>query len=60
MQFDYLVMPYIVCLFILLTWFLFEHVQFPYYEFVDRASMYKVGSVFYAIYFIVSFPMFLR
>lgn len=34
--------------------------NFPYYDFVDRASMYKVGSVFYAIYFIVSFPMFLR
>ncbi|TYG60354.1 hypothetical protein ES288_D07G062100v1 [Gossypium darwinii] len=34
--------------------------EFPYYDFVDRASMYKVGSLFYAIYFIVSFPMFLR
>ncbi|KAE8688938.1 Cycloeucalenol cycloisomerase [Hibiscus syriacus] len=34
--------------------------NFPYYDFVDRASMYKVGSLFYAIYFIVSFPMFLR
>lgn len=34
--------------------------NFPYYEFVDRASMYKVGCLFYAIYFIVSFPMFLR
>ncbi|ESR53329.1 Cycloeucalenol cycloisomerase [Citrus sinensis] len=34
--------------------------NFPYYEFVDRASMYKVGSLFYAIYFIISFPMFLR
>lgn len=34
--------------------------NFPYYEFVDRESMYKVGSLFYAIYFIVSFPMFLR
>lgn len=37
-----------------------QYLQFPYYEFVDRASMYKVGSLFYAIYFIVSFPMFLR
>jgi hypothetical protein len=36
------------------------YMQFPYYEFVDRDSMYKVGSLFYAIYFIVSFPMFLR
>ncbi|KAE8694544.1 Cycloeucalenol cycloisomerase [Hibiscus syriacus] len=34
--------------------------NFPYYDFMDRASMYKVGSLFYAIYFIVSFPMFLR
>uniref|UniRef100_A0A1D1YJS6 Cycloeucalenol cycloisomerase n=1 Tax=Anthurium amnicola TaxID=1678845 RepID=A0A1D1YJS6_9ARAE len=34
--------------------------NFPYYQFVDRGSMYKVGSLFYAIYFIVSFPMFLR
>ncbi|XP_042492334.1 cycloeucalenol cycloisomerase isoform X1 [Macadamia integrifolia] len=34
--------------------------NFPYYSFVDQASMYKVGSLFYAIYFIVSFPMFLR
>ncbi|XP_020524919.1 cycloeucalenol cycloisomerase isoform X1 [Amborella trichopoda] len=34
--------------------------NFPYYDFVDRASMYKIGSLFYAIYFIVSFPMFIR
>ncbi|URE29971.1 hypothetical protein MUK42_06153 [Musa troglodytarum] len=34
--------------------------NFPYYEFLNRESMYKVGSLFYAIYFIVSFPMFLR
>ncbi|XVF49655.1 hypothetical protein PTKIN_Ptkin04bG0030200 [Pterospermum kingtungense] len=34
--------------------------NFPYYDFVDRASMYKVGSLFYALYFLVSFPMFLR
>ncbi|KAK4747260.1 hypothetical protein SAY87_026297 [Trapa incisa] len=34
--------------------------NFPYYSFVDRASMYTVGSLFYAIYFFVSFPMFLR
>ncbi|KAH0933359.1 hypothetical protein HID58_010476 [Brassica napus] len=31
--------------------------NFPYYEFVDRSAMYKVGCLFYAIYFIVSFPM---
>ncbi|MCO5579029.1 hypothetical protein L7F22_032881 [Adiantum nelumboides] len=34
--------------------------QFPYYDFVDRDAMFKVGSLFYAIYFIVSYPMFLR
>ncbi|KAG9142962.1 hypothetical protein Leryth_006233 [Lithospermum erythrorhizon] len=34
--------------------------KFPYYDFVDRASMYKVGCLFYAIIFVVSFPMFLR
>ncbi|KAK4774909.1 hypothetical protein SAY86_009844 [Trapa natans] len=34
--------------------------NFPYYSFVDRSSMYTVGSLFYAIYFFVSFPMFLR
>uniref|UniRef100_A0ACD5W9G1 Uncharacterized protein n=2 Tax=Avena sativa TaxID=4498 RepID=A0ACD5W9G1_AVESA len=34
--------------------------NFPYYEFVDRDAMYTVGSMFYAIYFLVSFPMFLR
>eukprot|EP01127_Copromyxa_protea_P019144 TRINITY_DN6142_c0_g1_i1.p1 TRINITY_DN6142_c0_g1~~TRINITY_DN6142_c0_g1_i1.p1 ORF type:complete len:262 (+),score=53.48 TRINITY_DN6142_c0_g1_i1:84-869(+) len=30
----------------------------PYYSFVDRDQMYKYGTVFYAIYFIPSFPMF--
>jgi cycloeucalenol cycloisomerase len=34
--------------------------QFPYYTFVDRAKMYTVGSLFYALYFFVSFPMFMR
>ncbi|KAF7052654.1 hypothetical protein CFC21_060721 [Triticum aestivum] len=34
--------------------------NFPYYEFVDRDIMYTVGSLFYAIYFLVSFPMFSR
>ncbi|RWR72033.1 cycloeucalenol cycloisomerase [Cinnamomum micranthum f. kanehirae] len=38
----------------------FAIANFPYYEFVDRAAMYKVGSLFYAIYFLVSFPMFIR
>lgn len=31
---------------------------FPYYTFVDRNMAYVVGSAFYGIYFIVSFPMF--
>jgi cycloeucalenol cycloisomerase len=34
--------------------------HFPYYTFVDRQRMYSVGSLFYAIYFFVSFPMFFR
>jgi hypothetical protein len=34
--------------------------QYPYYTFVDRSKMYTVGSLFYAIYFFVSFPMFYR
>jgi hypothetical protein len=34
--------------------------QFKYYTFVDKAAMYKVGSLFYAIYFFVSFPIYFR
>jgi len=34
--------------------------QFPYYTFVNKERMYSVGSLFYAIYFFVSFPMFFR
>lgn len=34
--------------------------HFPYYTFVDRQKMYTVGSLFYAIYFWVSFPLFMR
>eukprot|EP00928_Gymnodinium_smaydae_P034599 TRINITY_DN24481_c0_g1_i1.p1 TRINITY_DN24481_c0_g1~~TRINITY_DN24481_c0_g1_i1.p1 ORF type:complete len:289 (-),score=29.56 TRINITY_DN24481_c0_g1_i1:154-1020(-) len=33
---------------------------FPYYTFQDREKVYTVGSVFYALYLIVSFPMFMR
>ena len=33
--------------------------SFPYYSFEDRDAAYKVGSAFYGIYFLVSFPMFL-
>lgn len=34
--------------------------HFPYYDIPDRYAMYAYGSMFYAIYFIVSFPMFAR
>ncbi|KAG7672170.1 hypothetical protein KSW81_005052 [Nannochloris sp. 'desiccata'] len=34
--------------------------HFPYYSFENKAAMYKIGSLFYAIYFFVSFPMFYR
>lgn len=32
--------------------------SFPYYEFENRDKAYTVGSAFYGIYFLVSFPMF--
>jgi cycloeucalenol cycloisomerase len=34
--------------------------HFPYYHIPDRTAMYLYGSMFYALYFVVSFPMFLR
>jgi cycloeucalenol cycloisomerase len=34
--------------------------QFQYYHIPDRHAMYVYGSMFYALYFVVSFPMFLR
>lgn len=34
--------------------------SFPYYSFEDRNMAYKIGSAFYGIYFIVSFPAFLE
>jgi cycloeucalenol cycloisomerase len=33
---------------------------FPYYRFEDRDAAYTVGSAFYGIYFLVSFPAFAR
>ncbi|CAJ1455768.1 unnamed protein product [Effrenium voratum] len=33
---------------------------FPYYSFEDRAQMYTIGSAFYAIYLVVSLPLFMR
>jgi cycloeucalenol cycloisomerase len=33
--------------------------HFPHYRFADRDRMYRVGSLFYALYFFVSFPVFL-
>ncbi len=32
---------------------------FPYYRFEDRDTAYTLGSAFYGIYFLVSFPAFL-
>lgn len=34
--------------------------HFPHYRFQDKERMYTIGSLFYAIYFFVSFPMFYR
>ena len=34
--------------------------SFPYYSFKDRDMAYTVGSAFYGIYFLVSFPAFLK
>jgi cycloeucalenol cycloisomerase len=34
--------------------------SFPYYCFQDREMVYKIGSAFYGIYFIVSFPVYYR
>lgn len=34
--------------------------SFPYYTYEDADAMFKYGSIFYSIYFIVSFPMFYR
>jgi cycloeucalenol cycloisomerase len=33
---------------------------FPYYRFENRDQAYTLGSAFYGIYFLVSFPAFLR
>jgi len=38
----------------------FTIAKVPYYQHHDRQTMYLIGSCFYAIYFIVSFPMFYR
>ena len=34
--------------------------HFPYYDIPDRWAMYVWGSVFYGLYFVVSFPMFFQ
>jgi cycloeucalenol cycloisomerase len=34
--------------------------SFPYYSFKDRFMAYTLGSAFYGIYFLVSFPVFYR
>lgn len=38
----------------------FTIAHFPHYAFKNKDAMYTVGSLFYAIYFFVSFPMFFR
>ncbi|CAI5475405.1 unnamed protein product [Closterium sp. Yama58-4] len=46
------------------AYFCFYHTatiaNFEYYTFVDKAAMYRVGTLFYALYFVVSFPFFFR
>ena len=32
--------------------------HFPYYDFEDRDMAYTVGSAFYGLYFVVSFPVY--
>ena len=32
--------------------------HFPYYDFEDRELAYTVGSAFYGLYFVVSFPVY--
>jgi cycloeucalenol cycloisomerase len=34
--------------------------SFPYYSFADKEMAYRLGSAFYGLYFIVSFPLFYR
>ena len=34
--------------------------SFPYYSFADKEMAYRLGSAFYGIYFIISFPLFQR
>lgn len=34
--------------------------HFPYYSYEDPYLFYSIGSLYYGIYFIVSFPMFFR
>ena len=32
----------------------------PYYKIADRSQFYLIGSTFYMLYFVISFPMFTR
>merc|ERR1712196_94212 len=34
--------------------------SFPYYSFRDKNMVYRLGSAFYGIYFLASFPLFYR
>ncbi|MEL7342849.1 MAG: hypothetical protein AAGM67_20360 [Bacteroidota bacterium] len=38
----------------------FSIAAFPYYRFENRQFAYTIGSAFYGIYFLVSFPVFYR
>jgi len=52
----------LVCIISYVTAFMevFTIQNFPYYSYPDRNAMWAYGSIFYALYFVVSYPMFLR
>ena len=56
---SYLAYAAYVCIFSYVVAFMetFTIQHFEPYQIHDRAAMYKYGSVFYGIYFVVSFPM---
>lgn len=48
---------------VVLSWFLafmetWTIESVPYYSFIDRSSMYRIGTTFYALYFLPTFPLF--
>lgn len=52
----------VVCVFAYFTAFMetLTISAFPYYAFDDRYTAYTLGSAFYGLYFLVSFPVFYR